>query len=116
MRAPNYKPSVEGNVGFISRQVIAALRNKTFFSLNELNQEISEKIQELNQGAFQRRPGSRFTVFQKEELLFLGSLRHPRFTQSQWRISKVQLDHHIQIERIFYSVPYEYVNDEVEVE
>ena len=51
------KSSVEGNVGFISRQVIAALRNETFFSLKELNQAISEKTQELNQEAFQKRPG-----------------------------------------------------------
>lgn len=115
VRAPKDKSSVEGNVGFISRQVIAALRNETFFSLKELNQAISEKTQVLNQEAFQKRPGSRSTVFQEEELPFLGSLRHPRFTQSQWRISKVQLDYHIQVERMFYSVPYEYVNDEVEV-
>ena len=64
------KSSVEGNVGFISRQVIAALRNETFFSLKELNQAISEKTQVLNQEAFQKRPGSRSTVFQEEELPF----------------------------------------------
>lgn len=115
VRAPKDKALVEGNVGFISRQVIAALRNETFFSLNELNQEISEKTQELNREFFQKRPGSRYTVFQEEELPFLSYLLHPRFTQSRWRISKVQLDYHIQIERMFYSVPYEYVNDEVEV-
>ena len=115
VRAPKDKSSVEGNVGFISRQVIAALRNEVFFSLNELNQAIYEKTQKLNQESFQKRPGSRYSVFQEEELSFLGSLRQPRFTQSQWRISKVQLDYHIQIKRMFYSVPYEYVNDEVEV-
>lgn len=115
VRAPKDKASVEGNVGFISRQVIAALRNEVFFSLNELNQAISEKTQELNQEAFQKRPGSRHTVFNEEEYRFLNPLRYPRYTQSQWRISKVQLDYHIQIDRMFYSVPYEYVNDEVEV-
>ena len=57
VRAPKDKSSVEGNVGFISRQVIAALRNETFFSLKELNQAISEKTQVLNQEAFQKRPG-----------------------------------------------------------
>jgi hypothetical protein len=115
VRAPKDKPSVEGNVGFISRQVIAALRNDVFFSLNELNQAISEKTYELNRESFQKRPGSRYTVFNEEELPFLKSLRQPHFTQSQWRISKVQLDYHIQVNRMFYSVPYEYVNDEVEV-
>src|SRR5699024_7490512 len=115
VRAPKDKSSVEGNVGFISRQVIASLRNEVFFSLTELNQAIFEKMKALNQEAFQKRPGSRYTVFQTEELPFLSSLRRPRFTQSQWRISKVQLDYHIQVYRMFYSVPYEYVNDEVEV-
>src|SRR5699024_12267428 len=56
-----------------------------------------------------------YTVLLAEYLPFLRSLRRPRFTQSQWRISKFQLDYHIQVYRMFYSVPYEYVNDEVEV-
>lgn len=54
VRAPKDKSSVEGNAGFISRQVSAALRNETFFSLKELNQAISEKTQELNQDSFQK--------------------------------------------------------------
>lgn len=115
VKAPKDKPSVEGNVGYVSRQVIAALRNDVFFSLKELNQAVFEKTQELNQESFQKRPGSRYTVFHEEELPFLKPLRQPRYTQSQWRISKVQLDYHIQIRRMFYAVPYEYVNDEVEV-
>lgn len=115
VRTPKDKASVEGNVGFISRQLIASLRNDTFFSLEELNQAILEKTIKLNKETFQKRPGSRYTVFKEEEYSFLSPLRQPRFTQSHWKIAKVRLDYHIQVERMFYSVPYEYVNNEVEV-
>lgn len=115
VRSPKDKPSVEGNVGLISRQVIAALRHQTFLSLEELNQAISSKMNEINRESFQKRPGSRFIVFTEEEQPFLHPLRQPRFKRSHWRIAKVQLNYHIQVERMYYSVPYEYVRSEVEV-
>lgn len=115
VRSPKDKPSVEGSVGYVSRQVIAALRNSIYFSLKELNQAIFEMTQVLNQEAFQKRPGSRHTIFTEEESAHLSPLRQPPYTPSKWRIAKVQLDYQIQVERMFYSVPFEYVNDDVDV-
>lgn len=115
VRAPKDKPSVEGSVGFITRQIIAALRNNTFFSLEELNQAIFHKTLELLQEPFQKRPGSRKMTFEEEEKAFLQPLRTPRFRQSEWRIALVNLNYHIQVHRMHYSVPYEYVKSEVEV-
>lgn len=112
---PRDKASVEGNVGFISRQVIAALRNHTFFSLDELNQALTEKTTEINKEPFQKKPGSRLDVFEAEEKAFLQKLRYPRFKQSEWRFCTVSLDYHIQVYTMYYSVPYEFVKSEVEV-
>lgn len=115
VRAPKDKPSVEGIVGYISRQIIASLRKDTFFSLEELNQAILQKVLELVQEPFQKRPGSREMAFTEEEKSFLSPLRSPRFRQAEWRIALVNLNYHIQVHRMYYSVPYEYVKSEVEV-
>ena len=42
-------------------------------------------------------------------------LRQPPFEISDWRLSKVQKNYHIQVDRQYYSVPYEYVQCEVDV-
>lgn len=115
IRSPKDKPSVEGNVGFISRQIIASLRKAQFMSLEELNQAILEKVIQLNQEPFQNKPGSRETVFEEEEKAFLLPLRHSRFQLSEWRFATVNLNYHIQVHRMYYSVPYEFVKNEVEV-
>src|SRR5699024_1689566 len=39
-RKPKDKPSVEGSVGYISRQIIASLRNYQCFHIEDLNQRI----------------------------------------------------------------------------
>lgn len=115
VRSPKDKASVEGTVGFISRQTIAALRHYQCFDLRDLNQQIWKKLNELNQEAFQKRPGSRKEIFDEEEKSYLHSLRQTRFKLSEWRTAKVQPNYHIQIERMYYSVPYEYIQSDVDI-
>jgi len=62
VRKPKDKPGVEGSVGVVSTWIIAALRNWKFFSLNELNIAVTEKLYELNNKPFQKKPGSRQSV------------------------------------------------------
>lgn len=115
VRSPKDKASVEGTVGFISRQIIAALRHYQCFDLHDLNQQIWNKLNELNQEAFQKRPGSRKKAFDEEEKSYLHPLRQTRYTLSEWRHAKVQSNYHIQIERMYYSTPYEYIQSDVDV-
>lgn len=112
---PKDKSSVEGNVGYVSRQIIAALRNHQCFQLTELNQLIWEKLERLNNEDFQAKSGSRRSVFEEEERASLIPLRYPRFKLTDWRVAKVQSNYHIQVERNYYSVPYEFVQHQVDV-
>ena len=114
-RKPKDKPSVEGAVGFISRQIIAALRHYQCFSLAELNDQIRLRLDDINQEPFQKRPGSRKIVFDEEERGYLIPLRQPRLKLSEWRIARVQSNYHIQIDRMYYSTPYEYIQSDVDV-
>lgn len=115
VRKAKDKSSVEGAVGFISRQIIAALRNVQCFYLEDLNALMWTRLEELNHEPFQKKEGSRRSVFEEEELPYLIPVRQPDYELTEWRIAKVQLNYHIQVERNYYSVPYEYVQCDVEV-
>ena len=115
VRRPKDKGSVEGTVGVVSARVIAALRNRKFFSLYELNQSVREKLEELNQASFAKREGSRSSVFQSQEKAFLQKLPTAPFELAQWKAATVQYNYHIAVERMQYSVPYEYIKQKVDV-
>ena len=57
VRKPKDKASVEGTVGIVSTWIIAALRKRKYFTLEELNQDIWEKLDELNTSPFQKKRG-----------------------------------------------------------
>ncbi len=112
---PKDKSSVEGSVRVISTWIIAALRNTQCFSLDELNEEIRKKLEEFNQRSFTRKKGSRLSAFTEEEKFALSPLPSTPYKMSEWKTAKVRPDYHISVESMFYSVPYEYINRQVEV-
>ena len=83
VRTPKDKRNAEGTVGNISTWITAALRNAQFFSLAELNREIRSQLEFFNQRLFQKKEGSRLNI--------------------------VQYNYHISVDRMLYSVPYEYI-------
>lgn len=115
VRAPKDKPSVEGSVGAISTWIIAALRNTQCFSIDELNEEVWLKLDEFNQRPFTRKKGCRLSAFEEEEKFALSPLPVTPYKMSEWRTVKVRPDYHVSVESMFYSVPYEYINRQVEV-
>ena len=115
VKSPKDKPSAEGSVGYISRQIIASLRYYQCFSLNDLNTRVLKEVNKLNNAPFQKREGSRRSVFNEEEKYKLIPLRYPRYQLSEWKTAKVQPNYHIQVNRMYYSVPYEYVQSQVDV-
>ena len=54
-------------------------------------------------------------MFNEEEKYKLIPLRYPRYQLSEWKTAKVQPNYHIQVNRMYYSVPYEYVQSQVDV-
>lgn len=115
VRSPRDKGSVEGAVGAISTWIIAALRNTQCFSIDELNEEVWTKLEEFNQRPFTRKNGCRLSAFEEEEKFALSPLPIAPYKMSEWNKLKVRPDYHVSVESMFYSVPYEYINREVEV-
>lgn len=115
VRAPKDKASVEGSVKIVTTWVVQALRNRKFFSLEELNDEIKKKLEILNNRPFQNRNGSRWSAFIEEEKFALSPLPETPYRLSEWRTAKVRPDYHISINSMFYSVPYELIGKEVSI-
>jgi transposase len=66
---PRDKAKVEAGVLLVERWILAALRKRKFFGLNEVNQAIEELLGRLNDRRFRKRDGSRRSL--------LESLDHP---------------------------------------
>lgn len=115
VRKPKDKPNAEGSVGSISTWITAALRNEQFFSLHELNQAIREKLTAFNANLFQKKEGSRLSLFLEEEMPLLAPLPATRYELADWKQSTVQFNYHISVDGMLYSVPYEYIKRKVNV-
>jgi len=114
VRKPKGKATVERTVGMLSTWITAALRNRQFFSLFELNQAIKHKLNDFNKKSFQKKEGCRESAF-IEERQFLIPLPDKPFELSTWKIATVQLNYHIAVDKMNYSVPYEYIKYKVDV-
>ena len=115
VRAPKDKSSVEGSVSTVSTWIIAALRNTQCFSIDELNEAIEQKLADFNQRAFTRKQRNRLSAFETEEKFALSPLPATPYKLSVWRTAKVRPDYHVSVESMFYSVPYEYINRQVDI-
>jgi hypothetical protein len=113
--APRDKAAVEGTVGNLTSHIIAKLRNRQFFDINELNEAIHKEPDKFNRNPFQKKDGSRYSVFTEEELPFMQPLPKYPYEFAQWKTATVQLNYHIAIGHQNYSTPYEYVNKKVDV-
>lgn len=115
VRHPKDKPNVEGTVKIVSTWILSALRNHKFFTLADLNAEIKTRLKAFNEKPFHKKEGSRFSVFLGEEKPFLAPLPAAHYEPSQWKTATVQFNYHIEVEKMHYSVPYEYIKQVVDV-
>ena len=115
IRAPKDKPNAEGSVRNVSTWITAALRNEQFFSLSELNTAIREKLKHFNSANFQKKESSRQSLFLGEEKPLLMPLPATRFESAVWKQATVQFNYHVAADKMYYSVPYQYIRDKVDV-
>lgn len=113
-RKPRDKAKVEAGVLVVERWILAALRHRTFFSLAELNAAIRELLIQLNDRKFRKLPTTRRRMFEELDRPALGPLPTERFRFGKWKKARANIDYHIEIEKHYYSVPYQLVHEQVE--
>lgn len=105
-RKPRDKAKVEVAVQVAQRWLLAALRHRVFFSLEEANQAIWELLGRLNQRPFQKLEGSRLSQFTLLDQPALRPLPTHPYEFAVRKPARVNIDCHIQFENNFYSVPH----------
>lgn len=112
---PKDKPNAEGTVRVLETWILAALRNRKFFTFDELNKAIREKLEEFNAKPFQKKKGSRLTAFIEEEKDFLIPLPASPYETAVWSTATIQPDYLITVGNCKYSVPYEFIGKKVDI-
>lgn len=115
VRKPQDKASAEQGVLFVTRWITAKLLERQFFSIDEINQAITELLPKLNDRQMRNYSGSRNSRFQENEKPALRPLPAQHFEYAEWVSSqKVAKDYHVKVRDHWYSVPFQLVAERVE--
>jgi transposase len=103
---PRDKAKVEGAVLLVQRWIIARLRNRRFFSLEELNAAIRDEVARLNTRVSRHLGASRQQLFETLDRPAMQPLPPEPFVHADWLRATVGADYHVRLEGHHYSVPY----------
>ena len=96
------------------RRLRARLRNRRFFSLAELNQAIGELVADLNARPMRRLGVSRRDLFVELDRPALKELPAEPYEYAEWRVRRVGLDYHVDIDGHYYSVPHRLIREQLD--
>ncbi|MHC2560198.1 transposase [Bradyrhizobium liaoningense] len=114
-RKPRDKAKVEAGVRFAQTYILGRLRRQTFFSLAEANAAIAAALERINAHIMRRLGVSRRQLFETVEMSVLASLPDADYQFAEWRVARVSLDYHVEIDGFFYSVPHGLIREQVDV-
>jgi transposase len=114
-RKPRDKAKVEAGVRFAQSYILGRLRRQTFFSLDECNAAIALAMETMNGRTMRKLGVSRRELFEKIEREALSSLPEADWEYAEWKLSRVNIDYHIEVDGFFYSVPHALIHAEVDV-
>lgn len=111
VRKPKDKAPVENEVKLVYQRIYAPLRDKVFFSLEELNAHIVEQLKAHHLRSFQKKDYSRYECFMKHEKTLLQPLPTEKFIIKHVAKAKVQKNYHVTLGENWnhYSVPFSFI-------
>jgi transposase len=114
VRRPRDKAKVEAGVLVVERWILARLRHQRLASLAALNAAISGLLADLNTRPMRRLGVSRRQLFEELDRPALGALPVEPFVYAEWRIRRVGLDYHVDVDGHYYSAPHQLLRQQVE--
>jgi transposase len=115
VRKPKDKAVVESNVLHLQRFILGRLRDRTFFSLDEINQAIRELLEEFNSRPMKMFNQSRRQRFEELDKPFALALPAEPFRYTDYKAPTVAPDYHVEYGKHFYSVPYTLIGQKVDL-
>jgi transposase len=115
VRKPKDKAKVEVGVQIVERWILARLRHARFTSLGALNGAIRTLLDELNTRSMRKLGTTRRALFEAVEKNALRPLPVEPYVFAEWKIRRVSLDYHVDVDGHYYSVPHRFLREKVEV-
>jgi len=112
---PRDKAKVEAGVLVAQRWILARLRHFCFFSLTALNAKIAELLEDLNTRPLRKMKVARRELFLTVDKPHALPLPENPFEYAAWKKARVNIDYHVEVDRHYYSVPYRFVHEAVDV-
>ncbi|MEA1911334.1 MAG: IS21 family transposase [Spirochaetota bacterium] len=105
---PKDKAHVENAVKIIYSRIFAPLRNKTFYSIEELNKAIWSKLEDHNNRELSKMTVSRRELFEEIEKNKLKMLPVYPYPLKHFQDGKAAFNYHVELkeDKHYYSVPY----------
>ncbi len=114
VRKPRDKAKVEVAVQIVERFVLAKLRKRRFFSLDELNAAIRECVAAINAKVMRAFGKSRRELLDAVERPALKGLPVEPYQYAEWKRCGVASDYHVEIGDHYYSVPFRLLRETVD--
>lgn len=115
VRTPKDKSKVEVGVQGIQRWILAPLRDVTFFSVHEINEAIGPLLKAYNERDFYELEGTRLSQYQEVDKPALRPLPARPYVYAEWKKARAGIDYHIAVDKHYYSVPYRYLKENIDV-
>ncbi|MCI0549921.1 MAG: IS21 family transposase, partial [Anaerolineae bacterium] len=114
---PKDKALVEGAVRIVYSWIFAALRDRLFHSVEELNEAIRHELAPYNAKPMQKLKVSRKQLFDQIEKSALKPLPAEKYVLRKFKRLTAQFNYHVYLseDRHYYSVPYRYRGKQVVV-
>ena len=115
VRRPRDKAKVEVHVQIVEREILAPLRHRPFFSLDELNEALRQGVDRVNRRPLQKQRISRQQLFEQLDQPALRPMPNHPYQFGEWKRAKVHPDYHIELVGHYYSVPHPLVRQTLDV-
>jgi transposase len=113
VRKPRDKAKAEAGVLVAQRWILAALRDRTFYSLFELNEAIAELLERLNRRTMRHLKKSRRELWEALDRPALKPLPATRYEFAAWKKVRLNIDYHVEYEGHYYSAPFALARQEL---
>jgi transposase len=114
IKKPRDKAKVENAVRLVSRYLLGKLRNRRFFSLEELNDAVRDCVTAINAKVMKRLNKSRNELFATIDQPELKALPAERYSYAEWKRCTVAPDYHVEVDKHYYSVSFRLLREIIE--
>lgn len=112
---PRDKAKAEVGVLIAQRWILAVLRQRTFYSLTELNAAIRECLERLNTRPMRRLGKSRRDLFETIDRPNALPLPPKAYEYAEWLKATVNIDYHIELDHHYYSISFQLLRERLDV-